>query len=201
MSNKDRIDNIDTTLQNTDPFTDGFDPLMQYNPLIEEKIEEYHQDPTNPDSIHSVLQAILQAMVMEGHVLVPVETPEEACRIFDPEKIKKGDVITVEEELHWKLIHLTYEDGSAGMPIFTSREKMDEIELHCSTIDTFMDEYFSQVLEMENMKGIVVNPGERGFFLSKEIIQALLDEKDMRWPGTIMLYDGGEKHGEGSLYS
>ena len=44
----------------------------------------------------------------------------------------------------------------------------------CSTLSFFTDEYFKQVLEMEDVAGIVVNPGEKSLFLNKEIISELL---------------------------
>ena len=166
----------DNNMINND--TDMINNFTRFNLMIEEKIEEFHRDTNSEEAAWAVLEAILHAMIMEGHVLVPVETPDAMIEAVDPEKVKEGDVITLEEEIHWKLIHLNYEDGTAAMPVFTSREKLYETGLSCSTFDMFMDEYFSQVLEMENVKGIVVNPGEKGFFLSKEIIQAMLNEKD-----------------------
>jgi len=152
------------------------DPFMQLNPLIEERIEEYYKDPEAEDAAIPVVQAILQAMSLDGHVLIPVETPEAAAKAFDPAKLTPGDTVTVEEELHWKLIQINHEDGSFTMPVFTSSEKMDEAGLFSSTLSMSFEGYMEQVLSAEGARGIVLNPGEQCFFLNKDVIRFLLDE-------------------------
>ena len=156
--------------------TEHIDPFMQLNPMIEERLEMFYQNPDAEGAAVPVLQAILQAMSLEGHMLIPVETPEAAMTAFDPAKINIGDEITVEEDLHWKLIHLNHEDGTISMPVFTSTDKMHEQGLSCSTLSMFFDDYMEQVLEMEDARGIVINPGEHSFFLSKDVIRFLLKE-------------------------
>ncbi|MDO5134056.1 MAG: ADP-ribosylglycohydrolase family protein [Eubacteriales bacterium] len=131
-----------------------------------------------PDPV-PVLQAILLCMQDEGHVLVPVELPDEALKVFDPEKIKKGDEVTSDEDLHFKLIHLTDDDGNIAMPVFTSSEKMEEAGADgCSVFSMFLDEYIKQVLEMENVEGIVINPGPRHFILRKDVLRVLAAQSE-----------------------
>ena len=149
---------------------------MQLNPLIEERIEDYYKESEADDASIPVLQAILQAMSLDGHVLIPVETPEAAAKAFDPAKLNPGDEVTLEEDLHWKLIQINHEDGSVTMPVFTSSEKMNEAGLVSSTLSMFLEEYMDQVLSMEGARGIVINPGEKYFFLNKDVIRFLLDE-------------------------
>ena len=95
--------------------------------------------------------------------------------MFDPDKIQVGDTVQAEENLHWKLIHLTTDDGKISMPVFTSHDKMEEGGAGgCSVISFFIDEYFRQVLDMEGVEGIIINPGERSIVLNKNIIEGLL---------------------------
>ncbi len=75
------------------------DPFLQFSPLIERQIAEFYVSSMADDKVSPVLQAILTAMGGMGHVLVPVEMPENAEKIFDPEKIKTGDTIISGEEL------------------------------------------------------------------------------------------------------
>lgn len=151
------------------------DPFMKLNPLIEECIDEFYMNPDDAGKISNLFDTIIIAMAQDGHILIPVETPDAALKIFDPDKIKVGDTIQAEEDLHWKLIHLTNDEGKICMPIFTSQDKMEESGAGgCSVISFFMDEYFKQFLEMENVEGIIINPGERSIFLNRDIVAKLL---------------------------
>ena len=153
------------------------DPFLQFNDLIEQRILEFYASSMSDDEVLPILQAILTAMEAMGHVLVPVETPENAEKIFNPEKIKAGDTISTEEELRWPLIHLINEDGKICMPVFTSEDKVEEAEIgRCSILSVFLDDYVDQVTGMENVEGIVVNPGEHSIFLHKEILAFLSEE-------------------------
>ena len=153
------------------------DPFLQFNQMIENQIEKFYEDPDAEDAPLKVMTAILIAMANDAHVLIPVEIPEEAAKLFDPDKIQVGDTITSDTELHYKLIHLTNQAGDVSMPVFTSPEKMEEASAGgCSTISFFLDEYMKQILNMQDVKGIIINPGERSFFLSKEVIAFVLAE-------------------------
>ena len=157
------------------------DPFLKYNSALEAKIDAFYEEDASgrdPDPV-PVLQAIHICMLKDGHVLVPVETPDNALKVFDPSKIRKGDIVTSEEELHFNLIHLTDENGNVAMPVFTSQEKMAESGADgCSVLSVFFDEYMKQVLDMEGVIGIVLNPGTRHFILSKEVLHFLTAKAD-----------------------
>ncbi len=151
------------------------DPFMKLNPLIEECIDEFYLKPDNENAIKNLFDVLIIAMAQDGHILIPVETPDAALKMFDPDKIQVGDTIQADEDLHWKLIHLTNDEGKISMPVFTSRDKMEESGAgNCSVISFFIDEYFRQVLDMEGVEGIIINPGERSIALNKNLIQGLL---------------------------
>ncbi len=153
------------------------DPFLQFNQMIENQIEKFYEDPEVEDAPLKVMTAILIAMTNDAHVLIPVEIPEEAAKLFDPDKIQVGDTITSDTELHYKLIHLTNQAGDVSMPVFTSPEKMEKAGAGgCSTISFFLDEYMKQILNMQDVKGIIINPGEKSFFMSKDVIAFVLAE-------------------------
>lgn len=153
------------------------DNSLQFNVLIEERIDEFYQAPEAEGAAFPVLASIITAMRENGQMLVPVETPENILNAFDPEKVKEGDVITSDEELHWKMIQLTNDQGQIAMPIYTSSEKMNEAGAGCvSTFNVDVGNYFKQVLEAGYIEGILINPGEHSFFLDKDIIKVLVDE-------------------------
>lgn len=153
------------------------DPFMKMNPLIEECIDAFYLKPDDENAIKNLFDVLIIAMAQDGHILIPVETPEAALKMFDPDKVQVGDTIQAEEDLHWKLIHLTNDEGKISMPVFTSHDKMEESGAGgCSVISFFIDEFFRQVLDMEGVEGIIINPGERSIALNKDLIKGLLED-------------------------
>lgn len=169
------------------------DPFMQMNPLIEERIAEYHKSGEADEAFVPVLEAIMQALLMDGHMLIPVSTPKEALDELDLDKLCKEGEVTLQQDIHWTLLPLHHEDGSVTMPVFTSSEKMNEAGLNASTISMFLDDYMAQVVTMENTRGIVINPGENYFFLSNDAIRFLMEEFRERKTTT-------RRTGEGACY-
>ena len=142
---------------------------------IEEKIEAYYMNTDDVEAAHAVIIAVMGAMVAGTFAIVPVETPEAISRDFDPEKVKVGDVIQSSEPVRLNMISIPYDDGTNGMPVFTSREKMEEAELFCSTLEMPMDGYVNNILELPNMRGIVINPSEHGFFIDTDMLRRMRD--------------------------
>ena len=141
---------------------------------IEVSIDEYYRDPDADGAEDRVILTILNAMKAAAIIMVPVELPEAAVRLFDPEKVKEGDIVTTDEDLHFKLINVTDNDGNVAMPVFTSQEKMEEAEMFCSTFDMPLSEYMKEVAEMDDVIGLVVDPFIRGFFIGMDLLRAML---------------------------
>lgn len=159
------------------------DPYLWYNVLIEEKIDAYYEN-ANEDTFSQLLDTMLSVMQADCHVIIPIEPPENVLEEFDPKQIKTGDTVTTKQDLHFKLIHSSNESGSVAMPVFTSKEKLAEGgPEECSKLSYFLDAYMNQVLGMQGVDGILINPGEHSFFLSKELIKFLLEEYNKRKGG------------------
>ena len=159
------------------------DPYLWYNVLIEEKIDAYYEN-ANEDTFSQLLDTMLSVMQADCHVIIPIEPPENVLEEFDPKQIKTGDTVTIKQDLHFKLIHFSNESGSVAMPVFTSKEKLAEGGPEgCSKLSYFLDAYMNQVLGMQGVDGILINPGEHSFFLSKELIKFLLEEYNKRKGG------------------
>ena len=139
-------------------------------------IEEYYADPNAENAAVDVIRSILIAMSQDGHMLIPVEASESAMKAFDPSKIRVGEEIVLEEDIHWKIVTFTNAEGKTGMPMFTSHEKMNEAGLEgCSALSEFIDSYMESVAGMKDTLGIIINPGERGFLLDHELIGMILE--------------------------
>lgn len=152
------------------------DPFLGYNPQLEQCIDAFYEDSSDKNRLMAVFQALKICMTQDGHVLVPVEAPENAAKFFDPSKIKPGDEIVPDEDLHFTLIRWGYADGTVFMPVFTSRQKMQEGGPEgCSTLSIFLDQYMEQVLENPDVDGILINPGEHSFLLHKDTLKMLVE--------------------------
>ena len=159
------------------------DPLFKLNHMIEESIDYFYNNHTKDmDAAYIVINEIISAMLNHTQVMIPIEMPEAAFKIFDPDKIKEGDIVTTDEELHIKILNLTDPEGNICMPVFTSQKKMDEnTDGGLSTITFLLDDYIKQVMEMDDVEGLLINPGERSFFLKKHILKGIIGcYEDMR---------------------
>ena len=160
------------------------DPYLWYNGLIEEKIDAYY-DNSNDDTLNQLLEMMISVMLTDCHVIIPIEPPANVTEEFDPAKVKPGDTVTLKQDLHFTLIHFSDGNGHVAMPVFTSKEKLAEGGPEgCSKLSYFLDAYMQQVLHMENTEGVLINPSEHSFFLSKELIKILLDEYNKRKGGS-----------------
>ena len=150
---------------------------MEFNPLLEQRIEEYYQMDGEEEALIRVLETILAAMAHDGHVLIPAEPAGNVPAEEDLRKLTGGGELEVEGDLQWNLIHFIDDRGVVSMPVFTSREKLlaDGPE-GCEIISFFLDEYMRQILEAERVEGLLINPGEHSFFLNKETINVMLQE-------------------------
>jgi len=153
------------------------DPFLKNNPALEARIGEFYADTGSEDRLSAVFQALMVCMSRDGHVLVPTETPENAARVFDPETLRPGDELVLQEDLHFTLIPASNADGTVFMPVFTSEAAMRQSGLEgCSVLSMFLGQYMQQVLGMANAEGLVINPGGRAFLLRKDALGMLLRE-------------------------
>lgn len=157
-----------------DPVFNFEDPCLKHSPEIEQCIEACYEDPENQERPMAAMAALIDAMKDDAHVLIPTEKPENEELLIDPTKIKPGDIITLKEDMHYKLINLTSPEGEIAMPVFTSAEKMDAfIQGPHSVLSYSLDAYIEQVLEMEEVEGMIMNPGKHSFFLTKDNMKSM----------------------------
>ncbi len=159
------------------------DKIINWGKEIEKSIEEGYRDTTSLEGLQNVLFTVVQAMAGGATVLVPVTVPDAAVRIFDPEKIKEGDVIQVDEELHFKMIVIDRDNGTADMPVFTSKEKMEEADANCSTFEMPLMDHVRNILDMPGANGLSINPSEHGFFVDREMLEHMLEFLEMHRAG------------------
>ncbi len=142
------------------------------NEIITTAIHRFSTDRTKENLI-SVLEAIRKRMHEDGQFILPVIPPETAFKLFDVDKIRIGDTLTVTEDLHFKLHHVRSEDGKTWLAAFTGREELEKGET-CSTISNGIGPLLKGCREM-NEAGIMINPWGTSFPLTKELIGMILE--------------------------
>ena len=125
------------------------------------------------ENLAAVLEAIRQRMHEDGHFMIPVILPEAAVEMFDIEHVKAGDTVTSDEDLHFKMHHLETDDGKQWLVAFTSQDEFEKGE-SASTISHFIDVILKGCRDMEEA-GIIINPWDKPFFLTTELIGMILD--------------------------
>ena len=148
------------------------DPFLTGNRTIEEAIDRYYADP-GKENLIAVLESIRIRMHEDGHFIIPVIPPEQQlAEMIDVEHVKVGDVVTAQEDLHFRLHHLQTNDGKVWLAAFTSREEFEKGE-QVSVISNFIDTTLKGLRNM-NEAGIIINPWGSSFLLTKELVDLIL---------------------------
>ena len=166
------------------------DCFLQGNDVIEVAIDMFYQD-SSKDNLVKLLESIRNRMNQDGHLLIPVETPQAAVNMIDPEHVNVGDIVTAQEDLHFKMRQLETKDGKQWLVAFTSQEEMNKGE-SSSVISNFTDAFLEAVMEMEDIAGVILNPWDKFFLLDKELIKVMLDVNKEPKPENHIYFDIGD---------
>ena len=142
------------------------------NGAIEKAIERFHTENTKENLI-AVLESIRIRMHEGGQFILPVIPPEAAMAMFDIDKIQIGETYTITEDLHFKLHHLQTKDGKNWLAAFTAQKECEKGE-STSAVTYDIGPLLKSCRNM-NEAGIIINPWDKSFKLTKELIQMIFD--------------------------
>ncbi len=152
------------------------DPFLKDNVIIENAIANFKEDDSTP-RLDALLGSILIRMWQGGHFMIPVIPSESFTAMFDPGKIKEGDIIQSDEEQHFALCQITTDNGKRWNVAFTSQEEYEKGE-PASIISYFIDSFLGSYIGQEtDIEGVILNPWDKPIFLTKEIIKIIMDNK------------------------
>lgn len=141
------------------------------NKKLEEAIHQYCEKQ-GKETIIGVLEAIRMSMHEDGEWMIPVVPPQQAFDLLDTEQISAGDIVTIEEELHFKVNHFITSDGKEWIAAFTSREELERGE-STSAISQPVEDILKGSRNMCE-EGIIINPWSESFLLKKDLIHVIL---------------------------
>ena len=97
-------------------------------------------------------------------------------RNFDPDQVQVGDTICMEEQARLRMDTMKDPEGNLWLPLFTD---MDELHKG-QTANVIMPVYIYDVLEFglngEDLSGVVINPFDKPFTLTKDMLMGFLDD-------------------------
>ncbi len=153
------------------------DPLRG-NEIIEDAILDYDEDPTK-ENLAELLSVVKERMDERGNFLIPVEFPEDFMAKFDPSKVKVGDTIRLDEDVHIVMRKVQNRDGKVFMVAFTSDAEMEKGE-RTSVVSQPIEGFLYHVMNMQSADGAVINPWDKPFVFDKQLLGILfkaMDEK------------------------
>jgi hypothetical protein len=104
--------------------------------------------------------------------MIPVIPPQAMLDMIDVDRVKIGDTVTSQEDLHFKLHHIQTNDGKLWLAAFTSDEEYRKGEA-VSVISNFIGPVLDGCADMAE-EGIILNPWGQSFLLTKDLIRLLL---------------------------
>lgn len=148
---------------------------LRENRVIEEAITAL-SDETNKDAPAEVLVAIQRRMDEDGCLIVPVELPPEAADMFDLWRLRVGDTVTSQQELHMKLRYVHTEDNQTWIAAFTSQYERDRGDATSSVICPIR-QVLEDCVKLPLVAGIAINPWGRHLLLTKDAMRLILGTK------------------------
>lgn len=128
------------------------------NEIIDSAIAAFTAAP-GEESALAVVRALQQRMQQDGHLLIPV--------------------LLSEGGQSYQLRPLEYDNGAVYMVAFTSEAELEKGG-PTNILSHFIDVYFDVVLDFEDAQGLVINPFGQPFFLQKDLLAAVLQERPIR---------------------
>lgn len=112
--------------------------------------------------ISAVLEAIRDAVSHHDKVIVPVELPQAAIDALQKTDLQEGTDFT-----------LPLPVGKDVSAAFTSLEEERKGEEESSTMAADLEEYLQKVLFNPAIEGVILNPWDKFFYLSKQGVQMI----------------------------
>ncbi len=128
------------------------------NEIIEAAIDTFTANP-GEDTALAVVHTLQQRMQQDGHLLIPVQLSEGGQS--------------------YQLRPLEYDNGAIYMVAFTSEEQLQKGG-PTNILSHFIDIYLDVILDFEEAQGLVINPFDKPFFLQKDLIATILEQRPIR---------------------
>lgn len=100
-----------------------------------------------------------------------VDVNNTFMKYIDPEKVKKGDTVTVAEEVRLKLDTMTDSNGKRWLPLFLDMQELEKGQTANITMPVEMETVLRNGLAWEDVEGVVIDPFGKPFTMNKELLE------------------------------
>ncbi len=107
-----------------------------------------------------------------------VDVNNTFMKYIDPEKVKKGDIVTVAEEVRLKLDTMTDSNGKRWLPLFLDRQELEKGQTANITMPVEMETILRNGLAWEDVEGVVIDPFGKPFTMNKELLEKFWRDYD-----------------------
>lgn len=122
----------------------------------------------------AVLEAIRVAITQGDRFIIPVEMPQEAMDAITATAVQVGDVVETPDDLRLKIRTLELKDNTLVYAAFTSQDELMAGDA-TSSITEDIETYLEKVMMNPNVDGVILNPWNRSFYLSKYNIHKIFE--------------------------
>lgn len=144
---------------------------------LERAIFNWYYGGEDASPLH-IFNAIHDGLENDIQLYVPIEIPEKIQQMIgDPEKVKAGDVFTVQEDVKIQFRHLLInENGEYIIPLFTREEELGEGEA-TSVMHQPFAALIGAIESWPKCAGFVINPWNKRFILPREMLDMIMSYK------------------------
>ncbi len=149
---------------------------LEGNVRLSEAIARVYRDASR-ETLLRMLAAVLERMDQGGQVLVPVELPQAAVELFLSKPLHPGDVVTAQEDLHFRWRKLRDSDGGEWLVAFTAQEEVQKGEA-TSVVTVPLEQVLRSAWNREQTAGVILNPWENSIRLNRQLLDGLMQVRD-----------------------
>lgn len=132
--------------------------FLKGNGIIEQAMDKARANEFTEESINGLIAALQTRMREDGHLLLPVEPLDE------------------DDNNRFLLRGVPDEDGEIYLACFTSEAELNKGE-KTAVISQFIDVFLINAVDLEDVRGIVINPWSGGCRIPKTVLQVVLEVK------------------------
>jgi len=146
----------------------------EYIHQIEKALTSFYQNKNNNniDDFFEVFKTVLIAIKHNETFIIPVEQTSDTDETVKPEKINSGEAKRLKEDLKFNIRCIPLRDGDKVWGAFTCKDEVKKGPDTC-TLTVNIDELLQGVLMNQNIEGLLINPWDNVFYMSKEFIELI----------------------------
>lgn len=145
------------------------------NKYIKDAVEDVRKIK-NSDAYIRLLDVLIQRVKEDGEAPTPMVDKNHVMDSIDFEKLKIGDSLQMNENLHLIIDMVKDSAGNIWTPLYTDYEEIDKGNTPPIRVNMSIRSLIQEAYSYEKSSGLVINPFGQSFTIPREILEVLLRE-------------------------